>query len=324
MRAAILFGPEDLRVEEVPDPAGEVLVEVHAATTCGTDVKMWRHGHAALAPYPCAFGHETAGVRLDTGERVFVSDSVACGKCGPCLARRPQICRQLTWVLGGFAERIGAPEAALHPIPDGLAAAAAAIAEPLACAMHAVTRGTEAQDVGILGGGSMGLMIASLLVAQGRGVTVADHHPERRAQATGLGARAAERLTRHELVFEAVGRPETWRLAVCAAAPGGAVVLVGGCPRGVQAPLPPAPIHYDELELRGSFHHAPSEVDRALQALAAGEVDWHSLLGETISLEQLPAALAAPGGGRARKWVVEPGARREPLSDALAGTPGAR
>ena len=119
----MLHGPEDLRVEDVPEPSGDVVVQVEAATTCGTDVKMWRHGHPALAPYPCRFGHETAGIRVDTGERVLVSDSVACGACPPCAAGRSQICRSPTWVLGGFAERIAAPAAALHRIPDGLPAA---------------------------------------------------------------------------------------------------------------------------------------------------------------------------------------------------------
>ena len=72
MRAAVLHGPDDLRVEEVDEPAGEVLVRVEAATACGTDVKMLRHGHRVLGAYPSRFGHETAGVRLDTGERVLV------------------------------------------------------------------------------------------------------------------------------------------------------------------------------------------------------------------------------------------------------------
>ena len=306
MRAAILHGSEDLRVEEVPEPDGEVIVEVHAATSCGTDVKMWRHGHRALGPYPCSFGHETAGVRLDTGERVLVSDSVACGRCEPCRADRPQICRAPTWVLGGFAERIAAPASALHAIPAGLPAPAAAMAEPLAAALHAVDRGSDAEDVGVLGGGPMGLMLASLLLAEGRAVTVADRHPERRAQASALGARGEPELGRHQLVFEAVGRPETWRAAVEAASPGGTVVLVGGCPQGTEATLPPGPIHYDELELRGSFHHAPAEVDRALDALATGVLDWRSLLGETIALEQLPDALARTGGGPARKLAVDP------------------
>lgn len=308
MRAALLFGPEDLRVRDVPEPgrAHGVIVAVEAATTCGTDVKMWRHGHRILPPYPCAFGHETAGVRADTGERVLVSDSVACGTCEPCRRGRAQICRNPTWVLGAFAEFIAAPEAALHPIPDGLPAAAAATAEPLAAAVHAVARGTDATDVGVVGGGPMGLMLASLLIAQDRSVTVADPHSERRAQAAELGAAAATHLRRHELVFEAVGRPEAWRAAATAAAPGGVVVLVGGCPPGSEVSFETGPLHYEELELRGSFHHSPAEVDRALAALAGGTVPWRTLLGETISLDELPAALGASTGGPAKKWVVDP------------------
>ena len=306
MRAAVLVGPEDLRVEQVPEPEGDAIVEVEAATTCGTDVKMWRHGHRVLGPYPCAFGHETAGVRADTGERVLVSDSVACGACRPCRSGRAQICRAPTWVLGGFAERIGAPEAALHRIPDGLPAPAAAMAEPFAAAVHAVARGTDASDVGVLGGGPMGLMLAALLVAEGRSVTLADPHPERRAQAARIGATAHETLASHELVFEAVGRTDTWRAAAAAAAPGAVVVLVGGCPSGTEVSLPTGPLHYEELELRGSFHHSPDEVDTALGLLARNEVLWRTLLGPTISLEQLPAVLATPTGGPAKKWVVDP------------------
>jgi L-iditol 2-dehydrogenase len=306
VRAALLHGPEDLRVERVPDPVGEVVVRVRAATTCGTDIKMWRHGHPVLGAYPAPFGHETAGERADTGEPVLVSDSVACGACAPCRAGRPQICRSPTWVLGGFAEAIAAPAAALHPIPDGLDPAGAAMAEPLAAALHAVSRGSDAADVGVLGGGPMGLMVARALVLDGRRVTVADHHPERREQSETLGARAVETLERHPLVFEAVGRPDAWRTAVEAAEPGGTVVLVGGCPAGSDAALPTAPLHYDELDVRGAFHHAPPEVDRALALLAAGDVDWRALAGPTIGLEHLPGALAQSPGGPARKWVVDP------------------
>lgn len=308
MRAAVLHGREDLRVENVPEPAGEVVVEVLAATTCGTDVKMWRHGHRALGPYPCLFGHETAGQRLDTGERVLVSDSVSCGACAPCRGGRSQICRSPTWVLGGFAQRIAAPRAALHPIPEGLAPEAAAMAEPLAAASHAITRGSDATDVGVLGGGSIGLMLAGLLAGQGRSVLVAERHPQRREQAIALGARASSELGQHELVFEAVGRPESWRAAVAAAAPGGVVVLVGGCPAGTEVAFPAAPIHYDELDLRGTFHHSPAEVDRALGILAREEFPWRLLIGERIGFEQLQEALAAPSGDRARKLVVDPAA----------------
>lgn len=307
MRAALLYGPEDLRVEQVPEPEGEVIVEIEAATTCGTDTKMWRHGHRVLGPYPCAFGHETAGVRSDTGQRVLVSDSVACGACTPCRANRAQICRDPSWILGGFAEYIAAPEPALHPIPDGLPAPAAAMAEPLAAAVHAVDRGSDAADVGIVGGGPMGQMLAALLLAQGRSVTVADPHPERRAQAAELGARSADCLAgRHDLVFEAVGRPEAWRDAAAAASPGAVVVLVGGCPSGTEITLDPGRLHYEELELRGTFHHDRRDVDRALAALADGTVPWQTLQGPTIALNDLPRALASPSGGPAVKWVVDP------------------
>jgi L-iditol 2-dehydrogenase len=312
VRAAVLHGPGDLRVEEVADPEpgpGEVLVRVEAATTCGTDVKMAERGHPTLPPYPARFGHETAGVRADTGERVLVGDSVACGECRSCRAGRPQICRDPRWVLGGFAELIAAPDAALHPIPDGLDLAGAAMAEPLAAAVHALDRAPArplAPDVGVLGGGPMGQMLAALLVAEGRTVTLADRHPERRAQAEAAGAMSAERLTDHDTVFEAVGRPDAWRAAVEATAPGGCVVFVGGCAIGTDAALPTRPLHYDELDLRGAFHHSPAEVDRALELLATGAVDWRALAAGPIGLEELPAALAAGNDGPARKWVVVP------------------
>jgi L-iditol 2-dehydrogenase len=183
------------------------------------------------------------------------------------------------------------------------------MAEPLAAAVHALARGSDAGDVGVLGGGSIGLMLAALLVHQGRSVVVADRHRERRDQAIALGARAAEKLSRHELVFEAVGRPDAWRAAVASAAPGGVVVLVGGCPAGTEVSFPAAAIHYDELELRGSFHHSPAEVHEALRVLGDREIPWRLLLGERIGLEELQAALvAAAGGGKARKWVVDPAA----------------
>ena len=103
MRAALLHGPDDLRIEEVPEPVGEVVVSVRAATTCGTDLKMLKHGHPTLGAYPARFGHETAGERLDNGERVLVGDSVPCGSCPCCLTGSTHLCRAMTWVMGGFA-----------------------------------------------------------------------------------------------------------------------------------------------------------------------------------------------------------------------------
>jgi L-iditol 2-dehydrogenase len=312
MRAAILRGPGDLRIEQVDEPEpgpGEVLVHVEAATTCATDVKMWQRGHPILPPYPARFGHETAGTRADTGERVLVGDSVACGSCRACAAGRPQICREPRWIFGGFAERIAAPEAALHRVPGGLEPAAAAMAEPLAAAVHAIARAPARQvapDVGVLGGGPMGQMLAGLLVTEGRTVTVADRHAERRAQAEAAGAMSAEALADHDVVFEAVGRPDAWRAAVQSCAPGGCVVFVGGCKAGTDATLPTRPLHYEELDLRGAFHHSPDEVDRALSLLAGGALDWRALAAGPIGLDDLQHALAAGNEGPARKWIVIP------------------
>ncbi|HUR83839.1 MAG TPA: zinc-binding dehydrogenase [Solirubrobacteraceae bacterium] len=308
MRAAMLHGPGDLRVEEVAEPEGEIVVAVEAATACATDVKCLLHGHIILGPYPARFGHETVGRRRDTGERVLVGDSVACGACPPCAAGRPQICERMTWVIGGFAERIAAPAGALHAVPEGLDPAGAAMAEPLAAAVHAVARSGAAAgaDAAVLGGGTMGLMLARLLVLAGCDVTLADRHRERRAQAEAFGTTAVEELGRHEIVLEAVGRPESWRAAIAAAAPGATVVLVGGCPSGSEVTLPAAPLHYAELDVRGAFHHDRAEVDRALELLAAGDVDWRALAGETIGLDALADALVRRASGEARKLVVDP------------------
>jgi L-iditol 2-dehydrogenase len=139
-------------------------------------------------------------------------------------------------------------------------------------------------------------------------VTLCDRHPERRAQAEALGARAVAVLDLHPLVFEAVGRPEAWRAAVEAAAPGGTVVLVGGCPGGTEVGLPTGPLHYEELDVRGAFHHSRAEVDEALRLLADGAIDWRALAGKTVGLDDLAAALERPTAGEARKLVVDPSA----------------
>jgi L-iditol 2-dehydrogenase len=308
MRAALLYGPDDLRIEEVDEPTGEVIVSVRAATTCGTDLKMLHHGHPTLGAYPARFGHETAGERVDTGERVLVGDSVPCGSCPCCTAGATHLCRAMTWVMGGFAERIAAPEAALHRIPDGLPFAAATMAEPLAACVHAVGRGTSERTAIVLGGGTIGLMLARLLVLDGRDVTVIDRHPERRAQATSLGASATDALppASAPLVFEAVGRPTAWHDALHLASPGGTVVMVGGCPSG-DVPLPAARIHYDEVNVLGSFHHRPAEVDEALLLLSTGAIDHLTFAGPTISLSALANSLTSPPwGAEARKLVVDP------------------
>jgi L-iditol 2-dehydrogenase len=180
------------------------------------------------------------------------------------------------------------------------------MAEPLSACVHALGRGTDATDVAVLGGGTIGLMLARLLVLEGRDVLVCDRHAARRAQAQAFGARAADALGDHDLVFEAVGRVEAWEQAVAATRPGGTAVLVGGCPAGTTVQLATGPLHYDEVDVRGAFHHTRAEVDHALALLASGELDWRALAGDVVGLDGLAGALRAPTAGEARKLVVDP------------------
>ena len=101
-----------------------------------------------------------------------------------------------------------------------------------------------------------------------------------------------------DAVVEAVGRPETWRIAVALARPGGEVLLHGGCAAGSEVTLPTGPLHYDELTLRGSYHHTPAAVRRALAMLEAGELPVAELVGEPIGLGDVGAVLAAERGAK--------------------------
>ena len=308
MKAAVLHGPGDLRVEDVPDPEagpGEVVLEIGAALSCATDVKSVARGHPSIASYPSRLGHEFAGTVA--GERVFCGNSAPCGVCRACVRGRESLCEDLQYLLGGFAERVLVPERIveknLHRVPAGLDLRVAALAEPLGCVVHALDVVTVPESAIVLGAGSLGLMQCALLASAGARVAVLEPHHERLAAAERFGAAetvVAERGPADvervpggaDLVVEAVGRPEAWELAVAMAAPGGTVNLFGGCARDSTFTVPTARVHYDEVTLTGTYHHAPRYLARALEILAAGEWPWEELLGPEIALEALPDALA--------------------------------
>ena len=321
MKAAVLHAPGDLRVEAVPEPApgpGEVVLEIGAALSCGTDVKSVARGHPSIADYPSRLGHEFAGVvravgegigHVAPGDRVFCGNSAPCGVCRPCRRGRESLCEDLEYLLGGFAEQVLVPKRIaaknLHRVPDGLDLRVAALAEPLGCVVHALDRVdvAEGDRAVVLGAGSLGLMHCALLASSGAQVIVLDPHPERLSAAVRFGAGGTARAERGptdvervpggaDLVVEAVGRPEAWELAVAMAAPGGTVSLFGGCARDSTFTIPTARVHYDEVTLTATYHHAPRHLARALETLAAGEWPWAELLGPEIPLEQLPDALA--------------------------------
>ena len=339
MRAAVVHGPGDLRVDDVedhPPGPGQVTLTVRAATTCGTDVKMLQRRHPALGPYPARLGHEFAGVvetcgpgvtRWSPGDEVFCADSAPCGRCRQCVAGRASLCEDLLFLMGGFAERIVVPARVvavnLHRLPAGVPMHRAPVAEPLACVVRAVEGAGVAHgdDVVVVGGGSIGLLVCAVTALAGARPIVVDPHAAHLALSERLGAVAtvtADR-TRHDVeavlactnggaphVFEAVGRTAAWELAVAMAHPGGTVTFVGGCTADAQLTVPTFRIHYEEVTLRGSFHHTPRHIRRALELLADPAMDWDALVGPAVGLDDLAPMLAVGPSctGHAKQLVV--------------------
>jgi L-iditol 2-dehydrogenase len=334
MRALILHGPDDVRLEEVPVPQpgpGEVVLQVTRALTCATDAKMLRQGHhPALPPPPAPLGHEACGVvvaigdgvdGVREGDTVVVANSAPCGECPPCRRGRPSLCESIVYLSGAFAEYLRVPARIVRrnmlPLPDGLDPARAAMVEPLACAVRGVERieAGRGDEVVVLGGGVQGTLITGLLAARGCAVTLCDPHAERRDRALRFGAvravdaprdaaaidevRAAHGEGRGpDAVVEAVGRPDAWEAAVAIARPGGEVLLYGGCAPGSTVTLPTFPLHYGELAIRGTYHHTPEAVREALAHLATGDAPYDDLIGDEITLDQVPGVLRAGSGDK--------------------------
>ena len=299
MRAALLYGPGDLRVEEVskPEPGpGDVLVQIEVALTDGTDLKTYRRGHPLLArETPARFGHELCGI-VD-GRRVVAANSAPCGECAGCV--RGGQCERLEFLSGAYADWLVVPariaEVNLHGVPAGVAPEVAAMVEPLACCLRGVERaGVQAGDrVAILGAGPIGLMLSACVADAGGWPVIVGGREERRALAKEFGAEHDEG-GEADVVIEAVGSEEAWVDAVRLVRPGGTVVLFGGLPRDARPPVDAYRLHYEELTLRGSFHHTPATVRAALGFLASGAYPWERLVTHRVQLADLPALFADP------------------------------
>ncbi|HTR33792.1 MAG TPA: zinc-binding dehydrogenase [Gaiellaceae bacterium] len=299
MRAARLYAPGDLRIEDVPKPQpgpGEVLVQVEVALTDGTDLKTYRRGHPLLLrESPAPFGHELCGI-VD-GRRVVAANSAPCGACDGCA--RGEQCRDLVFLSGAYADWIVVPERIaavnLHEVPAGLAPEVAAMVEPLACCLRGVERANvQAGDsVAILGAGPIGLMLAACVADAGGWPVLVGGREERRALAETFGAESGDGRGA-DVVIEAAGSEQAWVDAVELVRPGGAVVLFGGLPRDARPPVDAYRLHYEELTLRGSFHHTPATVRAALGFLASGAYPWEALVTHRVLLEDLPALFADP------------------------------
>ena len=307
MMAAVLYGKEHLQVEPVAIPSiqsRDILVRVKAALTCGTDVKVFRRGyHARMIVPPAVFGHELAGDVVATGEdvtkfkigqRVVAANSAPCNHCFFCQRGLENLCEDLLFNNGAYAEYIRIParivEGNTYLIPPHVGYQDAALIEPLAC----VVRGWEetgphhGNSVVIIGLGPIGLMFVKLAKLYGCRVMAVGRRQKQLDRAAALGAddlvvaedgadpvKTVRNLTGGrgaDIAIEAVGKPSTWQWAVGMVRRGGIVNFFGGCPNDTTVNLDTALLHYSEITCKASFHHTPGHVRKALDLVSAGHI----------------------------------------------------
>jgi L-iditol 2-dehydrogenase len=295
VRALRLYGPGDLRLEDIPDPVpgdGDVLLQVEVALTDGTDLKAYRRGHPVLlGELPSPFGHEVCGLDVATGRRVVAANSAPCGACAACRRGQETLCESLFPLLNGaYAELLLVPERIaarnLLPVPPGLAPEVAALTEPLACCLHGIdVAGVEhGQTVAVVGLGAIGLMLCACVADAGARPVGVGSREERRALAPAFAAVAAE-PEGVDVAIEAAGTVEAWERALSLVRPGGTVLAFGGLPRDARVAVDPYRIHYEEVRLVGSFHHTPRHVRAALAFLASGAYPFERLITHEVGLE---------------------------------------
>ena len=307
MMAAVLYGKEHLQVEPVAVPhigSGDILVKVKVALTCGTDVKVFRRGyHARMIVPPAVFGHELAGdvvaagadvTKFKLGQRVVAANSAPCDACYFCRRGLENLCEDLLFNNGAYAEYIRIParivEKNTYLIPQGVGYQDAALIEPLAC----VVRGFEesapqaGDTVAIIGLGPIGLMFVKLAKLYGCRVIAVGRRKTQLDRAAALGAdelivgdddadpvaqvRGLTQGRGVDVAIEAVGKPQTWHWAVNLVRRGGTVNFFGGCPNDSKVNLDTALLHYSEITCKASFHHTPAYIQKALDLVCAGHI----------------------------------------------------
>jgi L-iditol 2-dehydrogenase len=307
MMAAVLYGKEHLQVEPVAVPTidrGDILVRVKVALTCGTDVKVFSRGyHARMIVPPAVFGHELAGdvvavgenvTNFSVGQRVVAANSAPCDQCFFCRRGLQNLCEDLLFNNGAYAEYIRIParivERNTYLIPGHVGYSDAALVEPLACVVRGFeeTVPKEGDTIAIIGLGSIGLMFAKLAKLYGCRVIAVGRRKSQLDRAAALGVDeliAVEGDTNPvgtirglthgrgvDIAIEAVGKPQTWQWAVDMARRGGTVNFFGGCPNESKVSLDTALLHYSEITCKASFHHTPAYIQKALDLVCAGHI----------------------------------------------------
>jgi len=343
MRAAVLTGPEQIEIRELPVPrpgAGELLLRVEAATTCGTDVKVYRRGgHPRMLEVPTPFGHEMAGTvaavgsgvaNFRDGDALVVANSAACGRCDYCRRHRENLCSDLQYLNGAFAEYLLVPErfvaASSYAIPAGLDFDRAALTEPLACVLHGMdacelARGPRASEVVVLGAGPIGLLFTAALCREGHRVILADPNAPRLEVGARLGAAVTVRIARGggqsetltastsgalgaDVCIDCTGLPAVWSDCMKTLRPGGLALLFGGCAPGTSVELDTHRVHYSEITVKGVYHHRPATVRRALELLCEPSFESARLLSGVRPIEEVEQALRAMIDKKALKVVI--------------------
>ncbi len=336
MKACVIRGARDLAVEEraAPEPSGsEVVIRLGAGGICGSDLHYFAEGGVGdfKLREPMILGHEAAGVvarigpsvrAVKAGDRVAVNPNQPCGACPQCVAGRRNLCRNVRFfgsaarfphVNGVFAELFLAPEENCHPIPDSLSFRAAACAEPLAVAMHAVAQAGSVRGRGvfIVGSGPIGVLVAAAArLAGATRVCVSDLIDEPLAIARAMGATETvngrtepgriaafeENPGDFDVVCEASGSPAGLATALGIVAPGGTVVQIGILPSG-QTAAPLNRIISREIRLVGTFRF-DREYAQAVAALASGAVDVSPLLTHEFTFDALQRAFSVAADRR--------------------------
>lgn len=327
MLAAVLYGKEHVEIQKVAVPLlgdGDVLVRVRAALTCGTDVKVFHRGyHARMIVPPALFGHELAGDVVEVGksvrsfkpgQRVVAANSAPCGECLYCKKQNENLCENLLFNNGAYAEFIRIPsrivEKNMYEIPEHVAYQDAALAEPLACVIRGIdeTRVKAGDTVVVIGVGPIGLMFVRLLALRNCRVIAIGRRKPQLDRAIRLGAQVAISINDEkdivaavrretasygaDVVIEAVGTPETWQQAILMLRRGGVANFFGGCPTDTVVKLDTQLMHYSELTCMASFHHTPAHVRKALEAVIAGYITAHDFVTGEEPLSNLNEVLS--------------------------------
>lgn len=347
MQQVVLEEPGRLVLREVPDPVpgpGDIVIEVKAALTCGTDLKAFRRGHPKF-PCPTPFGHEASGLVVArgagvtgfaTGDAVMTANSGPCGACFWCRADEENLCETLTdeLLLGAYAGYLLVPERILRrnvfPKPESLPFEEAALLEPLSSVCFGLTRIPtrkirDGATVLLIGSGPIAMLWLRALQAHGaERVIVAGRRAARLQTAAAMGAfrtvatadpgadldavvAEATEGRGCDAVIECTGLPEVWESAPAHARRGGSVVLFGGCAGGTRASFDTGRLHYDGVEISSPFHFRPRDVAEARRLLCREDLDWSPLVSGHASLEEVPDLFATLGDGGEMKIAVVPG-----------------